>query len=416
MYDICIIGAGTSGLMASIASSAYGTNTLVIDKNKIVGKKLRLTGGGRCNVTNNKPIHEIINHIPGNGKFLYSSFSQFNNQDIIDFFNNHHTPLKEEDNGRMFPISDKSKDIVETLYNVAISQHVQFKLQETVTNIKNQKDHFVISTNRNEYSTKKLIICTGGKTYTYTGSTGDGYKFAHQFGHTITKLYPTECPLLSNDWFIQDKSLQGLSFNDVLIKVINNQGKLVDSHQLDLLFTHFGISGPAVLRSSGAVFQLLKQQKEVQISIDFYPKLSIENLSDKFQKFIQINSNKQISSLLNQLLPERLNSVMIKNLNLDKTIKCKQLTTKNIDSITQYIKNFDINIYDTWPLEKAFVTGGGININEINPKTMESKLQNNLYFAGELIDVNGYTGGFNITAALSTGYTAGSNAALQLWE
>ena len=414
MYDIAIIGAGTSGLMASIAATNYGANTLIIEKNKIVGKKLRLTGGGRCNVTNSQSIEHIINHIPGNGKFLYSTFSQFDNQDIIDFFNNHDTPLKEEDHGRMFPKSNKSTDIVNTLYNIAQRQEATFKLQETVKKISFYNDIFTITTDNQQYQARKIIISTGGKTYQYTGSTGDGYKFAKKFGHTITPLYPTECALKSHDSIITNKELQGLSFKDIEVTVIGNKKSQI-KHRHDLLFTHFGLSGPAILRSSGVVWQLLNKKQKVQIAINFAPNQTSNNLKDTLQRLAKQYPEKQISSLLSNILPERLAKIIIKQANIKTTSKCKQLTVSHYENIINHIQQFTININATIPLDKAFVTGGGIALKEVNPKTLESKLQPNLYFTGEVLDINGYTGGYNITAALCTGYSAGSNAAMSLW-
>ena len=414
MYDICIIGAGPSGLMASIAASLYGANTLVIDKNKQVGKKLRLTGGGRCNVTNRQPIDQLIQNIPGNGKFLYSALSQFNNEDIINFFEEHNTPLKEEDHGRMFPTTNKSKTIVDTLYTTAMKQNVTFALSTTVTKITEHASLFHIKTNDKTYTARKLIITTGGQTYTYTGSTGDGYQFAKQFGHHITQLYPTECPLISNDQLITSKTLQGLSFSDAQISILQKQ-KVILTHRHDLLFTHFGLSGPAALRCSGHIWQLLQKNQTVPIEINFYPDITSDMWLQKFQTYQQQNTKKQVSSMLKAELPERLAEVILQIAQIPKNTISQQLSKQQLMQIIQQLQHFKININQTWPLEKAFVTGGGIELKEINPKTMESKIQPHLFFAGEVLDINGYTGGFNITAAFATGYTAGSNAALSLY-
>lgn len=414
MYDLCIIGAGTSGLMASIAASLYGARVLVIDKNKRPGKKLRLTGGGRCNVTNLRPVDDLIAHIPGNGQFLHSAFSQFDNQDIIHFFEEHHVPLKEEDNGRMFPVSNSSRTIVDTLVQTALSQGVDFRLQTKVTNIltRDQKVTGVLLDDQTTIQCSNVIIATGGATYTYTGSTGDGYRLAKKLGHHITELYPTESPLVSEEPFIQNRSLQGLSLRDVQLTVIDSQHKVKEQHTMDLLFTHFGLSGPCALRCSMAINQLLKHQKEVTVLLNSKPDWTVADFKALLQSTDAHCRDKAVKNALSSVLPERFLQFTLEQAQIKPTQPFKQITPKQWEQWIQQVQQLPIRIVKTWPMEKSFVTGGGIQLKEVNPKTMESKLVQGLYFAGEVLDINGYTGGFNITAAFSTGYVAGMHAAM----
>lgn len=414
MYDICIIGAGTSGLMASIAASLYGARVLVIDKNKRAGKKLRLTGGGRCNVTNRRPVDDLIQHIPGNGKFLYSAFSQFNNEDIIQFFTEHNVPLKEEDHGRMFPQSDSSRTIVNTLVEVATEQGVDFRFNTKVTSLLTKDQHItgVLLNNNETIQCQSVIVATGGITYTYTGSTGDGYKMAKKLGHHVTPLYPTESPLVSEASFTQQRTLQGLSLQEVQLSVIDAHGKIKTQHQMDLLFTHFGLSGPCALRCSMAINQLLKQQKTVIVELNSKPDWQMSDFEQYLSQQREQAGNKAVKNALQHILPERFLLFTLTQADIDPNQPFKQITPAQwVDWIKQ-VQHLQIPISKTWPMEKSFVTGGGIDLKEINPKTMESKLITGLYFSGEVLDINGYTGGFNITAAFSTGYVAGMHAAM----
>lgn len=413
MYDVCIIGAGTSGLMASIASSAMGASTVVLDKNKMAGKKLRLTGGGRCNVTNQRPVDDVIAHIPGNGKFLYSAFSQFDNEDIRAFFENHGVHLVEEDHGRLFPHTHSAKTIVNTLVDTAKAQGVSFEFQAEVEKLitDNERVTGVRLTDGRDIRANSVIIATGGITYRYTGSTGDGYQFAKQVGHHITPLYPTEAPLVSEAAFIKAKTLQGISLRDVALSVIDDKGKTVVTHQMDLLFTHFGLSGPCALRCSMFVNQLLKNQETVTVRLNLKPEMTPHDWMQFFKQTWQQDGNKSIKNAWHTFTQERYLLFLLQQADIDPNKPLKQLTKDEALAFQHYATALDIPIKRTWPLEKAFVTGGGIQLKEVNPKTMESKKCAGLYFCGEVLDVNGYTGGYNITAAFSTGYVAGLHAA-----
>ncbi|MGX7262723.1 NAD(P)/FAD-dependent oxidoreductase [Enterococcus crotali] len=412
-FDVIVVGAGTSGMMAAIAAAKAGSNTLLIEKNKRVGKKLLLTGGGRCNVTNNRPADEIIAHIPGNGKFLYSAFSQFNNYDIMSFFEENGTALKEEDHGRMFPVTDRSKTIVETLFNqlelLGVTIYTEAKVEKVL-----RKDGQVIGValEHEKVYAPCVILTTGGRTYPSTGSTGDGYKIAKRLGHSISPLYATESPIISEDFFIKEKTLQGLSLQDVSLSVLNSKGKVIVAHQMDLLFTHFGLSGPAALRCSSFVNQELAkdEDKPVLLQLDIFPELTTTELMQKINKMLTEQPDKSLKNALKNLVPERLLHFILDQTGLSE-VQAKLCSESQIEKLAHSFKFFEIHAEKTLPIEKSFVTGGGISLKEIQPKTMESKLVNGLFFAGELLDINGYTGGYNVTAAFVTGYVAGTHAA-----
>ncbi|MFV0558007.1 MAG: NAD(P)/FAD-dependent oxidoreductase [Enterococcus sp.] len=409
-YDVIVVGAGTSGMMAAISASQAGGNVLLIEKNKKLGKKLLLTGGGRCNVTNNRPVDDLIAHIPGNGKFLYSTFSQFNNQDVMTFFEEQGVHLKEEDHGRMFPVTNRSKTIVEALAQKIQEQNVTLLTNATVKKVLHdgQKIHGV-RTETDEFKAPCVILTTGGRTYPSTGSTGDGYPIAKKLGHRIRPLFATESPLISEESFIQNKTLQGLALQDVKLTVFNHDGKEQTAHVMDLLFTHFGLSGPAALRCSSFVNQLLTQGGPVRVSLDCFPMVELTTLTTQLIERCQ-NEKKSLKNTLNGFLPERILEFFLVQLGFENVV-AEKATAEQLLKLATLFKDFSIQIHKTFPIEKSFVTGGGINLKEVNPKTMESKIKEGLFFAGELLDINGYTGGFNITAAFCTGYVAGTHAA-----
>ncbi|MFC7061466.1 NAD(P)/FAD-dependent oxidoreductase [Halobacillus seohaensis] len=414
-YQVIVIGGGPSGLMAAIAAAEQGAKTLLLDKGKKLGTKLAISGGGRCNVTNRLPEEEVIKHIPGNGRFLYSPFSIFNNYDIIDFFENLGVSLKEEDHGRMFPLSNKAKDVVNALLLRLENLNVKIRTSTPVEAIDyGDHSHEVILKTGEKIQTQSIVLAVGGKAVPHTGSTGDGYAWAKKAGHTITELFPTEVPLLSKDPFIKDKVLQGLSLRDVEVSVLNKKNKTIVTHKMDMLFTHFGLSGPAILRCSQYVVkEFMKGYRPVTIKIDCLPNESEHLIMSQLQDQIKMNSRKTFRNVVKGLIPERLLDYLLEVTNISHEDKAANISNQQLRQFVEYLKHFKINVHDSQPIEKAFVTGGGVSIKEIIPNTMQSKLMDRLYFCGEILDIHGYTGGYNITSAMVTGRVAGIHAAYE---
>lgn len=384
-YHTIVIGGGPAGMMATIASASYGQATLLIEKNKKLGKKLAGTGGGRCNVTNNGTLDDLMAGIPGNGRFLYSVFSQFDNHDIIQFFTDNGVKLKVEDHGRVFPASDQSHTIIQALENKILELGASIATNCEVVSVTKPEDVFIVKSAEKTWTADKLIVTTGGKSYPSTGSTGYGHEIARHFKHTITDLEAAESPLLTD---FPHKALQGISLTDVTLSY--------DKHMIthDLLFTHFGLSGPAALRMSSFV-----KGGEI-LTLDLLPTTSSKELKD----FLEEHREKSIKNSLKTLLPERLADFLVQGF----PEKAKQLTPPQTEELIQKIKEMPIPVTGKMSLAKSFVTKGGVSLKEINPKTLESKLVPGLHFAGEVLDINAHTGGFNITSALCTGWVAGS--------
>ncbi|WEA55557.1 NAD(P)/FAD-dependent oxidoreductase [Lactococcus lactis] len=410
-FDVIVVGAGPSGMMAAISAAQNGAKVALIDKNKKVGKKLLMTGGGRCNVTNARSVDEILTNVPGNGRFLHSAFSQFSNLDIIEFFESNGVKLKEEDHGRMFPITDKSKTIVDALFNKILSLHVSYFPSQAVDKLLIENGAVIgLETDSESFLSPTIILSTGGRAYPSTGSTGDGYRLARSAGHSISQLYATESALISDEPFILDKSLQGISLREIKLSVLNSKGKAIISHQHDLLFTHFGISGPAALRCSSFINQLLaKGEKMVTVSLDQFPEKKLGSLKNELTSLSK--TDKSIKNAFSGLTQERMLLFILEKAGIDPSLSAKTLSEQQIDKIASLFKNWQITISKTLPIEKSFVTGGGASLKEINPKSMESKQTQGLFMTGELLDINGYTGGYNITCAFVTGFVAGKHAA-----
>lgn len=371
--------------MAAIAASYYGDRTLLLEKNKKLGKKLAGTGGGRCNVTNSGSLDDLMAGIPGNGRFLYSVFSQFDNHDIIAFFADNGVALKEEDHSRMFPTTDKSRTIIDCLERKITELGGTIMTNLEVVSVKKDGDDFIIKSADLSFSCQKLIVTTGGKSYPSTGSTGFGHDIARHFKLAVTELEAAESPLLTD---FPHKALQGISLDDVCLSY--------DKHQIthDLLFTHFGLSGPAALRMSSFV-----KGGEV-LQLDSLPQMSEADLA----AFLEEHRDKAIKNAIKLLLPERIADFFAQDL----PEKVKQASPKELDSLIKQIKALPIPVTGKMSLAKSFVTKGGVDLREINPKTLESKTVAGLHFAGEVLDINAHTGGFNITSALCTGWVAGS--------
>lgn len=414
MYDVIVIGGGPSGLMAAIAAGESKKKVLLLEKGKKLGKKLSISGGGRCNVTNRLPIDEIIKNIPGNGRFLYSPFTIFNNEDIIHFFENLGVPLKEEDHGRMFPKSNRAEDVVNALINQLHKLKVEIRMECPVGKLlmDDEKVFGVRLESGEEILANAVIVAVGGKAVPQTGSTGDGYPWAIKAGHTITDLFPTEVPILSNEPFIQSKELQGLALRDVIVSVLNKKGKPIVSHQMDMLFTHFGLSGPAILRCSQFVVKEIKKHgAPVQLRIQTLKGFNEETCFQHIQTLLKEQPKKAIKNVLKNLAPERWTLFLIEKAGIDPQKCFHEISHEQLRALAKSFINFTMDVHGTLPLEKAFVTGGGVSIKEIEPKTMASKLKKGLYFCGEILDIHGYTGGYNITSALVTGRIAGMSAA-----
>ncbi|MGT2888046.1 NAD(P)/FAD-dependent oxidoreductase [Streptococcus didelphis] len=384
-FDTIIIGGGPAGMMAAISSSYYGYKTLLIEKNRRLGKKLAGTGGGRCNVTNNASLDDLLAGIPGNGRFLYSVFSQFDNHDIINFFQENGVPLKEEDHGRMFPKTDKSRTIIQALEKQIQDLGGQILTATEIVSVKKIDQLFHLKSADQEFTCDKLIVTTGGKSYPSTGSTGFGHDIARHFNIALTPLEAAESPLLTD---FPHKELQGISLDDVTLSY--------DKHHIthDLLFTHFGLSGPAALRLSSFV-----SGGEIA-KLDLLPQTSAESLV----QYLQEHREKSAKNALKLLIPERVAEFISK----DYPEKIKQLNPKQVEELITKLKKLPIPITGKMSLAKSFVTKGGIDLKEINPKTLESKKVPGLHFAGEVLDINAHTGGFNITSALCSGWVAGS--------
>lgn len=416
-YDVIVIGGGPSGLMASISAGEKGARVLLLDKGNKLGRKLAISGGGRCNVTNRLPVDEIIKHIPGNGRFLYSAFAEFSNEDIISFFENLGIQLKEEDHGRMFPVTDKAQSVVDALLTEMRRLKVDVRVNEPVETVdyKEGKTAGVLLKNGEYLEAASVVIAVGGKSVPHTGSTGDGYAWAEKAGHTITELFPTEVPITSSEPFIKEKELQGLALRDAALSVLNPKGKTVITHQMDMLFTHFGISGPAVLRCSQYVVKTMKKFniKEVDVSIDALPGQNEEQVFQSIHKQLKDDPKKAIKNVLKGLLPERYLLFLLERNEIDPQITFAHLSSEKLRAFAKSCKQFQFKVNGTLSLEKAFVTGGGVSVKEIHPKEMASKCMDGLYFCGEVLDIHGYTGGYNITSALITGRLAGKNAALR---
>jgi hypothetical protein len=403
-YDVIIIGGGASGAMAGITSARMGRKVAIIEKNGYIGKKINITGKGRCNVTNNCPNEELMLNVPRNPKFLYSAFSNFSSQDTMDFFESLGVPLKTERGNRVFPISDKAMDISKALQRELKSLGVKL-LEETATEIL-VEDNICkgVKTDKNTYLSESVLIATGGKSYTGTGSTGDGYTFARSVGHTVTKLVPSLVPIVAEEKYCSD--MMGLSLKNVRLNLMDGE-KCIYSELGEMLFTHFGVSGPLVLSASSHIDKM--QQHRYRILIDLKPALSVETLDKRIQRDFSENINKTFINSLNKLLPNKIIPVVAKLSKIKFDTKVNQITKEQRLELVNVLKNFPVTVKDFRPLDEAIITSGGVSTKEVNPKTMESKLVKGLYFSGEVLDVDAYTGGFNLQIAWATGYVSGLN-------
>ena len=461
--QVIIIGGGPAGMLAAISSARNGNKVTILEKMDMLGKKILVTGKGRCNITSSLPIDDFIKNIPGNGMFMYSSFSNFDNQDILNILKNEGVETKIERGNRIFPVSDKADDVRKALIRVVkklgvniilnakvkeilVKEEEDFILKEKeqkdislkkecdeVKNKKmdgdnNTKNNIIDKIGKKVYGVRaiingkeetiladKVILATGGKSYPGTGSTGDGYELAQNVGHSITKIRPSLVPLTvkDNSSLKLCQKMQGLSLRNVSIKFIDtNNNKVVYEDFGEMLFTHFGVSGPLILSASAHLLryknidELLKAGKII-LSIDLKPALSKEKLDERVLRDFKEEKNKEFKNSLDKLLPKKMIDVVIQLSEINPEKRVNEITKSERENLVKVLKGLEIEISGFRPIEEAIITSGGINIKEINPKTMESKLVHGLFFAGEIIDVDAYTGGFNLQIAYSTGYTAG---------
>ena len=461
--QVIIIGGGPAGMLAAISSARNGNKVTILEKMDMLGKKILVTGKGRCNITSSLPIDDFIKNIPGNGMFMYSSFSNFDNQDILNILKDEGVETKIERGNRIFPVSDKADDVRKALIRVVkklgvniilnakvkeilVKEEEDFILKEKeqkdislkkecdeVKNKKmdgdnNTKNNIIDKIGKKVYGVRaiingkeetiladKVILATGGKSYPGTGSTGDGYELAQNVGHSITKIRPSLVPLTVKDNISLKlcQKMQGLSLRNVSIKFIDtNKNKVIYEDFGEMLFTHFGVSGPVILSASAHLLrykkidELLKAGKII-LSIDLKPALSKEKLDERVLRDFKEEKNKEFKNSLDKLLPKKMIDVVIQLSEINPEKRINEITKSERENLVKVLKGLEIEISGFRPIEEAIITSGGINIKEINPKTMESKLVHGLFFAGEIIDVDAYTGGFNLQIAYSTGYTAG---------
>ncbi len=402
IYDLIVIGAGPAGMMAAGVAASRGADVLLIDKNRTVGRKLSITGKGRCNITNNCTINEFIDSVVSNKNFLYSAAHTFSPQDTINFFEDLGLQTKTERGRRVFPYSDRASDVVKSLQKFAFVPNCDFKTEKVREICKKEKHIFDVKCCYHDFSAKNVIIACGGASYPITGSNGDGYKLAQKLGHYIVAPKPSLVPIVCEESFCKD--LQGLSLRNITLSVFR-KNKLLYRQQGEMLFTHFGVSGPLVLSASSHILK----PKGCQIIIDLKPALTYEQLDIRIQMELSNSRNKFFVNSLYSLLPKKLIPVFVQLSSIPGNKVCNSITKLERSKIVNLLKNFKLTINKFRPLNEAIVTRGGVSTREIDPKTMQSKLVDGLYFAGEVIDVDAYTGGYNLQIAFSTGYTAGSS-------
>ena len=407
MSKVFVIGGGAAGMMAAIAAGYNGNEVYLFEKNEKLGKKIFITGKGRCNVTNDSSIDNHMNSVIGNGKFLYSAYNSLSSTDLCTMIESTGVKLKTERGNRVFPESDKSSDIIYALSKMMKDIGVNIFLNTEVNKINKINDTVKIFTvDGEEYVCDKCIVATGGLSYPTTGSTRDGYEFAKQFGHKIIDTYPSLVPFNIQEELC--KELQGLALKNVTLTVRNSKMKVIYSDMGEMLFTHFGISGPLVLSASAYVSQKLSKE-QYTAHIDLKPALSYDSLDKRILRDFKLNINKNLNNSLDKLLPKKMIPIMISQCGLNPYKKVNEITKEERELLVKTMKNLTLHISGIRNYNEAIITKGGISLKEINPKTMESKLASNIYFVGEVLDLDALTGGYNLQIAFSTGYLAGSS-------
>ena len=411
---VVVIGGGPAGMMSAISAAKSGDKVVLLEKNNILGKKILITGKGRCNITSSLDIDDFINNIPGNGRFLYSAFENFDNKDIIELLKKEGVSVKEERGNRYFPTSDRAEDVRMALERETKKVGVDVKLNSKVCGIEIEDSRVKsVVLENGKIDADKIILATGGKSYPLTGSNGEGYKIAEELGHTIKDVRGSLVPLIAEKSVCS--KMQGLSLRNVGIVLYDvEKDKKIYSDFGEMLFTHFGVSGPTILSGSAHLLRYKDVDKKISngkivLKIDLKPALSFEQLDARILRDFTEVKNKQFKNSLDKLLPKKMIDVVIDKSKIDPEKHVNEITREERMNLIKLLKCFEIRIDGFRPVDEAIVTAGGISVKEINPKTMESKIVSGLYFAGEIIDVDAYTGGFNLQIAYSTGFTAGKH-------
>jgi len=406
MKQIVVIGGGAAGLMAAVIAGREGARVILLEKMNMVGKKMGITGKGRCNITNSADISDFIKNTPGNGKFLYGAYERFSNVDLLTLLHEWGLKTKVERGGRVFPESDSALEVRNLFMKMLKKYNVTVHLNEAVTKIVT-KDNVVtgVVTTKESYACEAVIIATGGASYPLTGSTGDGYRLAEGVGHSITDIRPSLVPIVTEESWVKD--IMGLSLRNVEVSIVSKE-KVQAKMFGEMMFTHFGVTGPTILSLSHTVGKLLRKKKTapIAVSINLKPALTAEVLDKRLQKDFDLYSKKQLANGMKDLLPSNLIPIIISLAKLDPAKPINQITKEERQQLCYVLQHMTLTVKGLRPVEEAIVTAGGISLKEFNPKTMESKLVKGLYGAGEVLDIDAFTGGYNLQAAFSTGYVA----------
>ena len=406
MKQIVVIGGGAAGLMAAVIAGREGARVILLEKMNMVGKKMGITGKGRCNITNSADISDFIKNTPGNGKFLYGAYERFSNVDLLALLHEWGLKTKVERGGRVFPESDSALEVRNLFMKMLKKYNVTVHLNEAVTKIVT-KDNVVtgVVTTKESYACESVIIATGGASYPLTGSTGDGYRLAEGVGHSITDIRPSLVPIVTEESWVKD--IMGLSLRNVEVSIVSKE-KVQAKIFGEMMFTHFGVTGPTILSLSHTVGKLLRKKKTapIAVSINLKPALTAEVLDKRLQKDFDLYSKKQLANGMKDLLPSNLIPIIISLAKLDPAKPINQITKEERQQLCHVLQHMTLTVKGLRPVEEAIVTAGGISLKEFNPKTMESKLVKGLYGAGEVLDIDAFTGGYNLQAAFSTGYVA----------
>ena len=404
-YDGIVIGGGPAGMFAAITAAGQGQKVLLLERNDRLGKKLLITGKGRCNVTNDCSAQEVLQNIPRNGRFLYSAMTEFPPERIKEFFISNGCPLKTERGNRVFPVSDRSASIMDCLAAALRSTHVTVRTARVRRILTEEGRAVGIETDAEKIQAKWVLLATGGVSYPLTGSTGDGYEMAKALGHTVVAPEGSLVPLETEGTDCQD--MQGLSLRNVAVKLVNEKGKVLYKDFGELLFTHFGVSGPTVLSASAHI------KGNCRLVIDLKPALDEGKLNDRLLRDLDMYRNRSMENALTDILPRSMIPVVLRRLNIDPELQANSLKKEQRRALVELMKGFSVTITGKRPVAEAIITSGGVKVSEVDPKTMASKLISGLYFAGEILDCDAYTGGFNLQIAWATGYAAGMAASKQ---